>query len=130
MRLAYYHRSLRTRQPLPEFRTELGTRLRRAPWPDTRPFAELPSKSHLDLPGIFAQDGSKDWLDNISVHKVPAIAAGAVHFTGDGAGEAWAVNAKSPNKDLALKFIEYIFRPDVYNIRVKGVAPGYPRAYA
>ena len=73
------------------------------------------------VPGIFAQNGSKDWLDNYSVHKVPALTPGAIHYTGDGAGEAWAVNAKSANKDLALKFVEYIFRPDVYNWRAKGL---------
>ena len=72
-------------------------------------------------PGIFAQNGSKDWLDNYSVHKVPAVTADGVHYTGDGAGEAWAVNAQSPNKDLAVKFVEYIFRPDVYNLRAKGL---------
>ena len=72
-------------------------------------------------PGIFAHDGSKDWLDNYSVHKVPAVTADGVHYTGDGAGEAWSVNAKSPNKDLAVKFIAYIFRPDVYNWRAKGL---------
>jgi raffinose/stachyose/melibiose transport system substrate-binding protein len=72
-------------------------------------------------PGIFAQNGSKDWLNNYSVHKVPALRADAVHYTGDGAGEAWAVNAQSPNKDLALKFVAYIFRPDVYNWRAKGL---------
>ena len=72
-------------------------------------------------PGIFAHDGSKDWLDNYSVHKVPALTADSVHYTGDGAGEAWSVNAKSPNKDLAIKFIAYIFRPDVYNWRAKGL---------
>jgi raffinose/stachyose/melibiose transport system substrate-binding protein len=73
------------------------------------------------VPGIFAQNGSKEWLDNYSVHKVPAVTTDAVHYTGDGAGEAWAVNAKSANKDLALKFVEYIFRPDVYNWRAKGL---------
>jgi len=72
-------------------------------------------------PGIFQQNGSKDWLDNYSVHKVPALTAGAVHYTGDGAGEAWSVNAHSPNKALALKFIAYIYRPDVYNWRAKGL---------
>jgi raffinose/stachyose/melibiose transport system substrate-binding protein len=44
-----------------------------------------------------------------------------VHYTGDGAGEAWSVNASSPNKDIAVKFIAYIFRPDVYNWRAKGL---------
>ena len=72
-------------------------------------------------PGIFKQDGSKDWLDNYTARKVPAITADGVHYTGDGAGEAWSVNADSPNKDLALKFIAYIYRPDVYNLRAKGL---------
>ncbi|MBZ9938556.1 extracellular solute-binding protein [Mesorhizobium sp. BR1-1-16] len=72
-------------------------------------------------PGIFAQDGTKDWLDNYSVHKVPALTPDGIHFTGDGAGEAWSVNADGPNKDLALKFIAYLYRPDVYNWRAKGL---------
>ena len=72
-------------------------------------------------PGIFAQNGSKDWLDNYSVHKVPAQTPTSIHYAGDGAGEAWSVNADSPNKDLALKFIAYIYRPDVYNWRAKGL---------
>ena len=65
-------------------------------------------------PGIFAHDGSKDWLDNYSVHKVPAVTPDEIDYTGDGAGEAWSVNVNSPNKDLAVKFIADIFRPDVY----------------
>jgi raffinose/stachyose/melibiose transport system substrate-binding protein len=72
-------------------------------------------------PSIFAHDGSKDWLDNYSVHKVPALTPDSIHYTGDGAGEAWSVNASSPNKDIAVKFIAYIFRPDVYNWRAKGL---------
>ena len=72
-------------------------------------------------PSIFAHDGSKDWLDNYSVHKVPALTPDSIHYTGDGAGEAWSVNADSANKDLAIKFIEYIYRPDVYNLRAKGL---------
>ena len=72
-------------------------------------------------PGIFAHDGSKDWLDNYSVHKVPAVTPDGIHYTGDGAGEAWSVNVNSPNKDLAVKFIAYIFRPDVYKWRAKGL---------
>jgi raffinose/stachyose/melibiose transport system substrate-binding protein len=31
------------------------------------------------------------------------------------------VNANSPNKDIAIKFIAYIFRPEVYNWRAKGL---------
>ena len=35
----------------------------------------------------FQHDGSKDWLDNYSVHEVPALTPEGVHYTGDGAGE-------------------------------------------
>ncbi len=52
---------------------------------------------------------------------MPALTPDSIHYTGDGAGEAWSVNADSPNKDLALKFIAYIYRPDVYNLRAKGL---------
>ena len=31
------------------------------------------------------------------------------------------MNANSPNKDLAVKFVAYIFRPDVYKWRAKGL---------
>jgi len=76
-------------------------------------------------PAVFDAEATKDWLDNYSVHKVPAVTADGVHYTGDGSGEGWVTNAKSPNKDLALEFIKYMFQPDIYSAHIAGLG-GFP----
>ena len=76
-------------------------------------------------PAIFEQEAPKDWLDNYSVHKVPTVKAGDVHFTGDGSGEGWVVNAKSPNKDITVQFVKYMFQPQVYADHIAGLG-GFP----
>jgi raffinose/stachyose/melibiose transport system substrate-binding protein len=76
-------------------------------------------------PKIFNQDASQDWLDNYSVHKFPALTPDGKHWAGDGSGESWVVNAKSPNKDLALQFVKYMFQPDIYSAHIAGLG-GFP----
>lgn len=76
-------------------------------------------------PAVFEAEATKDWVDNYSVHKVPAVTAGGVHLTGDGSGEGWVVNAKSPAKDLAIAFVKYMFSPEVYDDHITGLG-GFP----
>ena len=76
-------------------------------------------------PAVFDAEATQDWLDNYSVHKVPAVTADGVHYTGDGSGEGWVVNAKSPNKDITLEFVKYMFTPEVYDIHTAGLG-GFP----
>jgi ABC-type glycerol-3-phosphate transport system substrate-binding protein len=76
-------------------------------------------------PKVFNAEATKDWLDNYSVHKFPALTANAVHWAGDGSGESWVVNAKSPNKDLAVAFVKYMFQPDIYSAHIAGLG-GFP----
>ena len=76
-------------------------------------------------PAVFEAEATKDWLANYSVHKVPAVKAGDVHYTGDGSGEGWVTNAKSPNKDLALDFIKYVFSSQIYSDHIAGLG-GFP----
>jgi ABC-type glycerol-3-phosphate transport system substrate-binding protein len=55
----------------------------------------------------------------------------SVHWTGGGSGEAWAISAKSPNKDLAVEFVKYMFQPDNYKAyagTVDGFFPAMPSA--
>jgi raffinose/stachyose/melibiose transport system substrate-binding protein len=76
-------------------------------------------------PAVFAAEGTDDWIKNYSVHKIPAVTADGVHFTGDGSGEGWVVNAKSPAKDVALEFVKYMFSPEVYDDHIAGLG-GFP----
>ena len=76
-------------------------------------------------PAIFEAEGTEDWITNYSVHKVPAVTADGVHYTGDGSGEGWVVNAKGPNKDLAVEFVKYMFQPDIYDEHIAGLG-GFP----
>lgn len=76
-------------------------------------------------PAVFDAEATQDWLDNYSVNKVPAVTADGVPYTGDGSGEGWVVNAKSPNKDLTLEFVKYMFSPEVYDDHIAGLG-GFP----
>lgn len=76
-------------------------------------------------PAVFDAEATQDWIDNYSVHKVPAVTADGVHYTGDGSGEGWVVNAKSPAKDITLEFVKYIFSPEVYDDHIAGLG-GFP----
>lgn len=76
-------------------------------------------------PAVFDAEATKDWLDNYSVQKVPAVTADGVHYTGDGSGEGWVIHAKGPNKDLAVEFVKYMFQPDVYDDHIAGLG-GFP----
>lgn len=76
-------------------------------------------------PAVFQAEATQDWLDNYSVHKVPAVTADGIHYTGDGSGEGWVINAKSPNKDLSVEFVKYMFQPDVYDAHIAGLG-GFP----
>lgn len=81
-------------------------------------------------PSVFAAQASQDWLDNYSVHKVPALTADDIHWTGNGSGEGWVVNATGPNKDMAVEFVKYMFEPDVYALKIggQGQFPSTPSA--
>lgn len=75
--------------------------------------------------GIFQKEAPPDWLENFSVHKMPAVIADGRHFMAAGSGLAWVVNDKSPNKELALEFLKYVFSPPVYNDIIAGFN-GFP----
>lgn len=71
-------------------------------------------------PSVFEAEATQDWLDNYSVHKVPAVTAGDVHYTGDGSGEGLVLNAKSPDREMTIEFVKYLFSPDVYDRHIAG----------
>ena len=48
-----------------------------------------------------------------------------MHYTGDGSGEGWVVNANSPAKDITLEFVKYMFSPEVYDAHIAGLG-GFP----
>lgn len=72
-------------------------------------------------PSIFAGEGSEDWLKNYSVHQLPVVNEGDTKYSGNGSGEGWAVNANSPNRDIAIEFVRYLFSPEVYDEHVAGL---------
>jgi raffinose/stachyose/melibiose transport system substrate-binding protein len=82
------------------------------------------------VPSDIETNAPRDFADHYSVHKVPALKAGDVHWTGDGSGEGWVVNAKGPNKDLAIEFLRYLFSDQVYPSHITGAQnmPSMPTA--
>ncbi len=72
------------------------------------------------MPPTIDELASEEVAQNYSVHKVPALTADDIHWTGDGSGEGWVVSANSPNKDLALEFVEYVLSDEVYAIHTEG----------
>lgn len=81
-------------------------------------------------PAVFDAEATQDWLDNYSVQKVPAVTADGVHYTGDGSGEGFVINANSPAKDMTIEFVKYLFSPEVYDRHIagNGVFPAMPSA--
>lgn len=71
------------------------------------------------VPPTIAQQAPPSYAKTYTVAEEPALTAGARHWSGDGSGEGWAVNAHSPNKALAIAFIKYLFSPSVYSKFVK-----------
>lgn len=72
------------------------------------------------MPGVIPAEASADYANSYYLAKVPALTAGGVHWAGDGTGESIAVNSESPNKDLAIQFVQYLFSDDVYRIYIGG----------
>ncbi len=65
-------------------------------------------------PGRIYKDAPPDLVKRLKVMKTPAVTAGARHWTGNSAGAAFSVANRSPNKDAALTFMQYLYSPDVY----------------
>ena len=68
--------------------------------------------------GLFAQQAPQEWLDNYYVIKNPALTPDGVHWSGDGSGEGWVVKADSPNTEMALEFVRYLYG-DAYQIHIE-----------
>jgi ABC-type glycerol-3-phosphate transport system substrate-binding protein len=67
------------------------------------------------VPTVINEQAPPDYAKTYTIAKVPALNKGDKHWTGDGSGEGWAINANSPNKDLAIEFVKSLFSDDVYN---------------
>lgn len=65
-------------------------------------------------PAVIDQNALEEIAASYYVVKNPALTEDSVHYSGDGSGEGWVVNAKSPNRDLALEFVQYLMSPEVY----------------
>jgi ABC-type glycerol-3-phosphate transport system substrate-binding protein len=82
------------------------------------------------VPADIETNAPRDFADHYSVHKVPAVKSGDPHWTGDGSGEGWVVNANGANKDLAIEFVRYLLSDSVYPIHITGsqTMPSMPSA--
>lgn len=65
-------------------------------------------------PAIIETNALEEIAASYYVVKNPALAEDEIHWTGDGSGEGWVTNANSPNRDLALEFVQYLMSPEVY----------------
>ena len=72
------------------------------------------------MPGVIPLDAPPEYADNYYIVKVPALTADDVHWSGDGSGDAWVVNSGSPNRDLAIEFVEYFLGDEGYPIYIGG----------
>ncbi len=72
------------------------------------------------VPQTIETTAPPDYVKNYSVHKVPALTADGVHWSGDGSGEGWVVNAKSPNKDITIELVKYLESDEVQTIHIAG----------
>ncbi len=80
--------------------------------------------------GLFAQQAPQEWMDNYYVIKNPALTPDDIHWSGNGSGEGWVVNANSDNLDLALEFVQYLFSDEAYQIHIEATQnmPSMPAA--
>src|SRR5690606_28366365 len=65
-------------------------------------------------PGIIGENAPEELVNSYYVVKNPAVTEDGIHWSGDGSGEGWVTNANSPNRDLALEFVQYLMSPEVY----------------
>jgi len=86
--------------------------------------------SNTSSPLVFEAEGTQDWLDNYSVHKVPAVTADGVHYSGDGSGRGFVIAANGPNRDLAVEFMKFFFSSETYKSIMEATAdfPSRPEA--
>jgi raffinose/stachyose/melibiose transport system substrate-binding protein len=69
--------------------------------------------------GNFAEEAPEEFLDQYYVAKNPALTVDDVHWTGNGSGEGWVVKANSPNTEMALEFVKYLFSDEAYTTHIK-----------
>jgi ABC-type glycerol-3-phosphate transport system substrate-binding protein len=76
------------------------------------------------------QNAPSSFANHYSLAKIPALTPGARHWAGDGSGDGLAVNAHSPNEQLAIAFIKYLFSPAIYREFIKATQsfPSIPSA--
>ena len=80
--------------------------------------------------GLFAQQAPEEYLENYYVIKNPALTPDGIHWSGDGSGEGWVVKANSPNTEMALEFVKYLFTDEAYSIHITATQnmPSMPAA--
>lgn len=64
--------------------------------------------------GVISSDAPEEYASTYEIAKVPALAEGEVHWTGDGSGNGWVV-AKGDHQDLAVEFLKYFYSDAVYD---------------
>jgi ABC-type glycerol-3-phosphate transport system substrate-binding protein len=82
------------------------------------------------IPSAITLDAPLDYAKNYYVVKVPAQTVNDVHWAGNGTGEGWTVNSGSPNRDLAIQFVQYLLSDETYSIYIRGSQnlPSMPNA--
>jgi ABC-type glycerol-3-phosphate transport system substrate-binding protein len=72
------------------------------------------------MPGTIATEAPPEFADTYYVAKEPALTPDGVHWSGDGSGDGWVLNAHSANYDLAVEFLTYLFSDSTYAIHIRG----------
>jgi raffinose/stachyose/melibiose transport system substrate-binding protein len=82
------------------------------------------------VPSIIEAEAPPEIVENYYVWKLPALTEDGIHWSGDGSGEGWVVNANSSNRDLALELVDYLLSDEVYAIHIAGAQnmPSMPSA--
>jgi raffinose/stachyose/melibiose transport system substrate-binding protein len=82
------------------------------------------------VPPTIDQQAPSSYAKTYTVAKLPTVSVGERHWSGDGSGQGFAINAHSPNKALAIEFIKYLFSSSVYPTFIKATQefPSLPSA--
>jgi raffinose/stachyose/melibiose transport system substrate-binding protein len=84
------------------------------------------------IQGTWALGGLRDQAKGtrFALHPVPATNVASQTWMPGAAGAAWGVNAKARNRDLALRFVDFLATPTAMNafVRAAGSLPAFPNA--
>lgn len=72
------------------------------------------------MPGVIPAEAPAEYANSYYLAKIPSLTPDSIHWAGDGTGESLVVNNDSPNRDLAIEFVQYLLSDETYAIYISG----------